>query len=280
MQGALKTYTFARLRRTEAEAHGGEEDTARPSPQTIVQLAAATQDLSTLNAALQAADLIGILSGPGPFTVFAPSNEAFDKLPPLYLKLLLDPSNIKTLQQILLYHVVTGTEAFAKNMKNGEEIKTAQGEDVKVAVRKGLFKTTVQINNATVTNADVAASNGVVHIIDTVLMPQDLPPSPPPAGQTVAGVVQSNPELSTLFAALKAADLVTALSTPGPFTIFAPSNAAFAALPAGVLKNLLLPKNKAQLVKLLSFHVVGDAAITSTSLAKGITTTVDSFTMP
>lgn len=88
----------ARLRRTEAEAQGGEEDTARPSPQTIVQLAAATQDLSTLNAALQAADLIGILSGPGPFTVFAPSNEAFDKLPPLYLKLLLDPSNIKTLQ--------------------------------------------------------------------------------------------------------------------------------------------------------------------------------------
>ena len=240
-----------------------------PAGKTIVDIAVATPDLSTLVTALTAGDLVTTLSGPGPFTVFAPSNEAFAKLPPLYLKLLLDPANIKTLQKVLTYHVAFAA-AFSKDLTNGETIATVEGEAVTVTLTKRVFKpTVVMINNSTVTTADVAASNGVVHIIDTVLMPPDMPP---PTADTIVELAQGVADLSTLVTALKAADLVSTLSSPGPFTVFAPSNEAFAKLPAGVLAKLLEPRNKAQLVKLLTYHVIAGAAIAKKDLRIGYTT--------
>merc|ERR1719261_1777729 len=112
------------------------------------------------------------------------------------------------------------------------------------------------INDATVTTADVNASNGVVHIIDKVLVP-------PGFGKTIVDLAIATPDLSTLVTAVTAADLVSTLSGPGPFTVFAPTNAAFNALPAGTLTDLLKPENKAQLVELLTYHVVSGATLAS-----------------
>ena len=139
---------------------------------TIVDVAAATPDLSTLVTALKAGGLVATLEGVGPFTVFAPSNEAFAKLPSLYRQLLLDPKNVKQLQKLLTYHVVAGAAVFSKDLKDKEAIKTVEGQNVVAHVAASGIK----INDAAVTTADVAALNGVVHIVDTVLMPPDMPP--------------------------------------------------------------------------------------------------------
>jgi uncharacterized surface protein with fasciclin (FAS1) repeats len=141
-----------------------------PVPKTIVDLAVATPDLSTLVTALKAGGLVDTLSGKGPFTVFAPTNEAFAKLPALYLKLLLDPKNVKTLQKLLTYHVVAGS-VFSEDISNNQVVKTVEGETVTAHVSAAGIK----INNSTVITADVAAQNGVVHVIDAVLMPSGMP---------------------------------------------------------------------------------------------------------
>merc|ERR1712226_1826295 len=180
--------------------------------QTIVDIAVATPDLSTLVAALKAGQLVDTLSGPGPFTVFAPTNEAFAKLPKDVLDHLLDPKNIKELQAVLTYHVASGS-VHSKDLKDHEMIKTVEGADVEVFIGSG----GVMINNAKVTKADIDASNGVIHIIDTVL----LPPKFVAADQTIVDIAVATPDLSTLVAALKAGQLVDTLSGPGPFTVFA-----------------------------------------------------------
>ena len=146
---------------------------------SIVDVAAATPGLSTLVAALKAGDLIDTLSGSGPFTVFAPTNAAFQKLPNGTLNRLLEPRNRHELQEVLKYHVAAGA-VFAKDIKNRQQIKTVEGNSVTASLAVGR----VFINKAEVTSADVKASNGVVHIIDSVLMPPPVPsprPSPPPA---------------------------------------------------------------------------------------------------
>merc|ERR1711871_1731167 len=127
-------------------------------------------------------------------------------------------------------------------------LKTVEGKNVTVRT----VGKTILIDSSKVTTADVQASNGVVHIIDAVLMPSN---APKPVSKTIVDLAVATPELSTLVTALKAADLVKTLSSKGPFTVFAPSNKAFAALPKGVLANLLKPENKAQLVDLLTYHV-------------------------
>jgi len=137
---------------------------------TIVDLAVATPDLSTLVTALQAADLVGTLSGAGPFTVFAPTNEAFAALPAGTLANLLKPENKKELVDLLTYHVASG-DVHAKDLMDMDMLQTVEGKDVTVRIsHKDIF-----INSAKVTTADVGASNGVVHIIDEVLMPGDAP---------------------------------------------------------------------------------------------------------
>jgi uncharacterized surface protein with fasciclin (FAS1) repeats len=133
----------------------------------IVETAVAAGSFKTLAAALQAAGLVDALKGAGPFTVFAPTDEAFAKLPAGAVEELLKPENKEKLKAVLLYHVVPGKVTAGEVVKlNGKEAKTLQGSKVKVRAKGG-----VMIDNANVVKTDVMASNGVIHVIDTVLMP-------------------------------------------------------------------------------------------------------------
>ncbi|UZD21749.1 fasciclin domain-containing protein [Algoriphagus halophytocola] len=132
----------------------------------IVELAASQDFLTTLVAAVKAGDLVETLQGDGPFTVFAPTNEAFAKLPEGTVENLLKPENKAQLVKILTYHVVPG-KVMSADLKNGQMAKTAEGSSIKVTLMDGK----AMVNNATVTTADIEADNGVVHIIDTVIMP-------------------------------------------------------------------------------------------------------------
>merc|ERR1711865_1370574 len=210
---------------------------------TIVELAVATPDLSTL------------------VTVFAPTNEAFAKLPAATLTHLLDPANVKELDAVLTYHVVAGGAAFSKDLTDGEKIKTVEGQDVTASIYMG---NRVFINKALVTTADISASNGVIHIIDTVL---SLPPAPAPVPtKNIVELASSVADLSTLVTALVAGKLTTALSGKGPFTVFAPTNEAFAALPKATLAHLLEPENIKELQLVLEYHVIPGAAIHAADL--------------
>lgn len=133
----------------------------------IVDLAVQTEFLSTLVAAVKAGDLVGVLKGDGPFTVFAPTNDAFAKLPAGTVENLLKPENKAQLVAVLTYHVVAG-KVYSKDLKNGMKAKTVQGSEVTITLKGGK----AMVNNATVTTADIEASNGVVHVIDTVILPK------------------------------------------------------------------------------------------------------------
>ncbi len=132
----------------------------------IVENAMASSDHTTLVAAVKAADLVATLSGPGPFTVFAPTNAAFDMIPKATLDGLLKPEMKADLAKILTYHVVAGAVK-AADLTDGQEITTVQGGKLKVSIKDGV----VMINGAKVTIADAMSSNGVTHVIDAVLMP-------------------------------------------------------------------------------------------------------------
>lgn len=140
--------------------------------QDIVALASATPDLSTLVSAVQAAGLVETLQGDGPFTVFAPTNAAFSALPEGTLDTLLQPENKDQLSSILTYHVVAG-KVTSDQLQDGQVVKTVNGADLTVNVRDGKVTVTdAKGGVATVTTADVDATNGVVHVIDAVLLPQ------------------------------------------------------------------------------------------------------------
>jgi uncharacterized surface protein with fasciclin (FAS1) repeats len=134
---------------------------------TIVEVAAANKDFSTLVAAVKAADLVETLSGKGPFTVFAPTNAAFDKLPDGTLEDLVKPENKKKLVGILTYHVVAG-KVKAKDVVKLTEAETVQGSKVEIKVKDG----TVMIDNAKVVKTDISCKNGVIHVIDAVILPK------------------------------------------------------------------------------------------------------------
>jgi len=134
----------------------------------IVDTAVAAGSFKTLATALQAADLADTLKGKGPFTVFAPTDEAFSKLPAGRVDSLRRPENKDKLKAILLYHVVSGDVTAAQVVKLSSA-KTINGQDLKLTVNDG----TVMVNDAKVVKADVFASNGVIHVIDTVLLPKD-----------------------------------------------------------------------------------------------------------
>jgi uncharacterized surface protein with fasciclin (FAS1) repeats len=137
---------------------------------TITDIVAANPDFSTLLTAVQAAGLGETLAGEGPFTVFAPTNEAFAKLPPETLKTLLEPASKDQLTAILTYHVVPA-KVMAADVQSGE-VTTANGEPFTVAAEDGGVQITDgQGSTATVTTADIEASNGVIHVIDSVLQP-------------------------------------------------------------------------------------------------------------
>jgi len=213
--------------------------------QNIVQLAQATPDLSTLVTALTAGGLTETLSGKGPFTVFAPTNEAFAKIETKALNALLQ--NKAELDKILEYHVLAA-DLRMRELRAVKIVKTLEGENVDVSDPGGVIK----VNNAKVLTADVAASNGFVHIIDTVLMTPSGPPLP--LKKDIVHVAQGNADLSTLVAALTAGKLVATLEGKGPFTVFAPTNEAFAKIPKHTLTKLL--GNQKLLDQLLEYHVL------------------------
>jgi uncharacterized surface protein with fasciclin (FAS1) repeats len=122
---------------------------------------------NTLAAAVKAAGLVDVLKGPGPFTIFAPTDEAFAKLPPGTLENLLKPENKEQLQKILAYHVVAG-QVMAKDVVKLDSARTVEGGRLTIHATNG----GVMVNNAHVTKTDIAASNGVIHVIDTVLLPE------------------------------------------------------------------------------------------------------------
>ena len=203
----------------------------------IVDTAIGAGSFNTLVAAVQAAGLEATLRGPGPFTVLAPTDDAFAKLPAGTVQALL--ADIPTLTDILLYHVLGG-EVYAEDVAGLTNATTLQGQPIVVDAG-----TAVQLNDAAVIAADVQASNGVIHVIDTVL----LPPT-----QNIAEVLTEDGRFSTLLTAVGAADLVATLSDGGPFTLFAPTDAAFRQLPVGTIPALLgdIP----QLTDILLYHVV------------------------
>jgi uncharacterized surface protein with fasciclin (FAS1) repeats len=140
---------------------------ARAADQDIVETAVAAGQFKTLAAALNEAGLVSTLKGSGPFTVFAPTDAAFAKLPAGTVENLLKPENRDKLRAILTYHVVAGS-VMAADVVKMTSAKTVQGSDVKIAAANGKVK----INSSNVTKADIAATNGVIHVIDTVLMPK------------------------------------------------------------------------------------------------------------
>jgi uncharacterized surface protein with fasciclin (FAS1) repeats len=154
----------------EATQEAMETEAAMEEPGTIVEVAAANEDFSTLVAAVEAAGLVETLSGEGPFTVFAPTNEAFAALPEGVLDALLLPENKDTLTKILTYHVVAG-EVTSDQITDGD-VATVEGQSVTLSTAEG-----VTVNGATVIAADVDASNGVIHVIDAVLIPPDVDPA-------------------------------------------------------------------------------------------------------
>ena len=231
------------------------------TPATVVDIVVNSPVHNVLEAAVLQADLAGALSGEGPFTVFAPTDDAFLALAGALGATAEELLALPELADILLYHVV-GATALSTDLSDGQFITTLNGADVVVSINdEGIF-----INNAQVTVADIVAGNGVVHVIDAVLLPTD---APEPTN-TVVDIVVNSPVHNVLEAAVLQADLAGALSGEGPFTVFAPTDDAFLAL-AGALgataEDLLaLP----ELADILLYHVVGGTALSS-DLADGQT---------
>jgi len=241
------------------DACGCSTTTACPKTQQakladIVHTAEHAGVFSTLIAALQSADLVEALQSPGPFTVFAPTDKAFAKLPAGTVESLLKPENKEKLQAILKYHVVPGRIMSGQVVK-ARKAKTLHGNDVQLAL---------MINNANVIKADVKANNGVIHVIDRVILPDAAQPikgyknakAPLYTDRNILETAANAEQFKTLVTAIQAAGLENALNSTGPFTVFAPTDAAFARLPAGTVQRLVQPENKAKLQAILKYHVI------------------------
>ena len=244
-------------------------------PTSLLTTLKSAGNFTILTDLVRMAGLTDTLNGTGPFTIFAPTDDAFAKLDPAEVKLLQDPRNDAQLARVLKYHVVSGAKN-AASLRTGK-LKTVDGASISLTVDAGA----VTINgDSAVTASDIIASNGLIHVVDTVLTPADLTalvggsntagstitsPGTTTSSATTSSVTTvprdvtvplQDPQFSTLNAAFSAAAMTTSLQGPGPFTVFAPTNDAFAKVPAPVLLALLLPANKAILIKVLSNHVV------------------------
>lgn len=216
----------------------------KPEGDSIVSLAVADGRFKTLAAALGEANLVEALSGTGPFTVFAPTDEAFAKLPKGTVQDLLKPQNREKLQAILKYHVIPSSVDLAAAL-GAEKAKTMLGSEIAIGFSKGQVK----VNDAGLIDANIKASNGIIHVIDSVL----LPPAPK---NDIASVAKRSGKFETLLTAVKAAGLSDVLSSEGPLTILAPTDDAFAALPKGTVEALLKEENRDQLTSILSMHAI------------------------
>ncbi len=216
----------------------------------IVELIVEDGRFTTLVAALQSADLVTALSGEGPFTVFAPTDTAFEALEEI-------PGG-EVLKEILLYHVAAGRFNSSKLLEE-ELTETLQGENIKVSFNEN---NEIVINDTVkVISANIGGSNGIIHIIEAVLLPPSLQPTP-----SILEIAIATPELSTLVGAVQSAGLVEALSGEGPFTVFAPTNAAFDTLES-------IPGGDA-LKEVLLYHVVSGKYTAEDLLAKQEITTL------
>ena len=236
-----------------------------PPSNTVVDIIVNSEDHTLLEAAVGAAGLVDALNGDGPFTVFAPTDAAIVALTEVLEITAEELLALPNLGDILQYHVVAAS-AFSTDLTDGQMIGTLRGLDVTVTINMdGVF-----INEAMVTVADIAADNGVVHVIDAVLLP------PAPVSNTVVDVIVNSEDHTVLEAAVLAADLAGALSAEGPFTVFAPTDAAFTALMEALevsAEELLAFEG---LTDVLLYHVVGAQALAA-DLSDGqeITTLLD-----
>ncbi len=227
-----------------AACGGGDNE---PTLQNIVQIAQSDPQFSILVEAVVAADLAGTLAAPGPFTVFAPTNDAFvallGELGVTKDVLLADKP---LLTAVLTYHVLDSRVVLA-DVPVGKAITSLQGGVFKVEAEGGLAITDGRNRKSNITQTDILASNGVIHVIDQVILPAD---------KTIVETAQSVSDFSILVEAVVAAGLVDTLSGTGPFTVFAPTNAAFAAAltELGLTKEQLLANSL--LDDILKYHVV------------------------
>ena len=233
--------------------NSGDEELA-PVPVNIVATAQANPDLSLLVEAVVAADLVDTLSGPGPLTVFAPTNAAFTALlAELGLTKEALFADKPLLTAVLTYHVL-GSSVPAASVPLGKSITTVQGGYFKVdSVGSALLITDGRNRTSTITATDIAATNGVIHVVDKVLLPADKT-----VVDTAVALASGSPaEFTLLVEALQTAGLVDTLNGTGPFTVFAPTDAAFGALltELGLTKDALFA-DVPLLTSVLTYHVV------------------------
>lgn len=308
---------------SQAQAQPMNSSTSMNSTQSmsIASIASSNQSFNVLDGLLRLTNLDEALKG-GSYTVFAPTDAAFAALPPETFRALLKPENRKTLVEILKYHVVPG-DMTSTTLKPGA-VKTIEGSPVEVSVAG----TGVTVSGATVSQPDILASNGVIYVIDRVIVPSDtaaaitsklganaltlrsfseltssrstsgsmtmsqgastqtmatestgmssnsaMSASGTSATGSIVDIASSNASFKTLTAALKAAGLDKALASGGPYTVFAPTDEAFAALPEGTVEELLKPENRDTLIQILTYHVVPGEK-TSTMLESGTAETL------
>ena len=243
-----------------------QKSAAMPMPsasggETIVAIAAGNPDFSTLVAAIKAAGLADALSADGPFTVFAPTNAAFAKLPAGTVDELLKPENKSKLARILTYHVVPAKVLAADAVKL-TTAPTLSGQRLDLVLKSDKL----MIDGATVTKTDIVGSNGVIHVIDSVLLPSE---------DNLAATAIKAGSFKTLVAAAKAAGLVDALAGDQPLTILAPTDEAFAKLPKETLAALLKPENKDALAGILKLHIISGRVFSDQALKAGTAATLN-----
>jgi uncharacterized surface protein with fasciclin (FAS1) repeats len=236
---------------------------ANPPAENIVETAVADGRFTTLVAALQAAELDDDLQGEGPFTVFAPTDDAFNALPPGIVDALLEPAAKDDLTDLLTYHVVAGDDLVAADVValDGNSIEVLNGGLLNISLDNGDVVLNAGGNRpALVIITDIETSNGIIHAIDTVLDPSD-------GLMDIVGTAVADGRFTTLVAALQAAELDDDLQGSGPFTVFAPTDDAFAALPAGTVEFLLEPANQALLSDILLYHVLSGSVSADDAVA-------------
>jgi len=206
-------------------------------PRDLVDVAAAAGSFETLLTAVRAAGLEDVLRGEGPFTVFAPTDEAFAKVPQEVLSSLLEQP--QELAKVLTYHVAPG-RLDAAHVVGRDFVATVQGQELYVQADED----GVRIDGARVVTTDIEASNGIIHVIDTVILPR----------KDIVDTAAEAGKFGTLVQAVRAAGLVETLRGDGPFTVFAPVDDAFAAIPSEKLEALLADEEA--LGSVLTYHVV------------------------
>ncbi|NRA68516.1 MAG: fasciclin domain-containing protein [Pseudobacteriovorax sp.] len=221
------------------------QEEEEPAPKTLLETAAAAGNFNTLIAAVEAAGLTDLLNQEGPFTILAPTDDAFAAIPEDQLSAILADKEILT--NILTYHVIPNAAVAAETVVTLSEATMANGDTVAISVSEDGLK----INQANVIATDITASNGIIHVIDSVLVPEVDEPAP----KTLLEVAAAAGNFTTLIAAVEAAGLTDVLNQEGPFTILAPTDEAFAKIPANQLSAILADKHL--LTNILTYHVIG-----------------------